>query len=272
MRHDLGPAVQGQQADVRRRRRRRGAHGPAHDDPALEALEGRLRRRPGEGRAVRARGDRHPGAHTAGAAVPGAGVRRPALGVHPGVGRPADPPRRARVPRGTWPLRLGVDRGRRRAPHGPRPAAGLAGRRRSAGHAAPPGPVGAGVGDRHPGRADPGRAGRLRLRVVGVPRGDAAGPALAAEREGPGGAAALPAEGGPDPRAGDGRLGEGAGGGRAPGRGVGGVRRDRRPTRSARRSSTPASRSPASTAATGSTSRPSGCASSAARRWSASSP
>ena len=35
---------------------------------------------------------------------------------------------------------------------------------------------------------------------------------------------------------------------------------------------TPASRSPASTAATGSTSRPSGCASSAARRWSASSP
>ena len=58
-----------------------------------------------------------------------------------------------------------------------------------------PAPVGSGLGDRHPGRADPRRAGRLRLRVVGVPRGDAAGPALTAEREGPGSAAAVPAEG-----------------------------------------------------------------------------
>ena len=49
---------------------------------------------------------------------------------------------------------------------------------------------------------------------------------VAAEREGPGGAAAVPAEGRADPGAGDGRLGEGAGGGRAAGRGVGRVRRD----------------------------------------------
>ena len=49
---------------------------------------------------------------------------------------------------------------------------------------------------------------------------------VAAEREGPGGAAAVPAEGRADPGAGDRRLGEGAGGGRAAGRGVGGVRRD----------------------------------------------
>ena len=180
--------------------------------------------------------------------------------------------RRARVPRGTWPVRLAVDRGRRRAPRRPRPAAGLAGRRRSARDAAPAGAVGPGVGDRHPGGADPGRAGGLRVGVVGVPRGDAAGPALPAERQGPRGAAAVPAEGRPDPRAGHRRLDQGAGGGRASGGGVGGVRRDGGrpdPRGAARRR---ASRWPASTAATGSTSRPSGCASSAARRWSACSP
>ena len=48
-----------------------------------------------------------------------------------------------------------------------------------------------------------------------------------AERQGPRRAAAVPAEGRADPRAGHRRLGEGAGRGRAAGRGVGGVRRDR---------------------------------------------
>ena len=95
--------------------------------------------------------------------------------------------RRARVPRGTGPLRLAVDRGRRRAPRRPRPAAGLAGRRRPAGDAAPPRAVGAGVGHRHAGGAHAGGAGRLRVRVVGVPRRDAAGPARRgrARRAGP---------------------------------------------------------------------------------------
>ena len=55
VRHHLGPAGQGaRKLRVRRRHRRRGAHGPAHDDAAVEALEGGLRRRPGQGRAVRA--------------------------------------------------------------------------------------------------------------------------------------------------------------------------------------------------------------------------
>ena len=257
---------------LRRRRRRRGAHGAAHDDAAVEALEGGLRRRAGQGRALRAGRHRDARAHPARAPVPRAAVRRPPRRGHPRVGRPAEEAGRLRVPRGTWPLRLGLDRGRRRAPRGPRPPAGLARRRRPAGPAAPPGAVGSGLGHRHAGRADAGRAGRLRLRVVGVPRGDAARPPRPAEREGPGRADAVPAEGRPDPRAGDRRLGEGAGRGRAPGRGVGGVRRDGgRPDPRGAAGRRDAGRR-ASTGATGSTSRPSGCGSSAARRRSASSP
>ena len=63
---------------VRPGHRRRGAHGPAHHDAALEALEGRVRRRQGQGRPVRAGLHGHAGAHPARAALPGAGVRRPA--------------------------------------------------------------------------------------------------------------------------------------------------------------------------------------------------
>ena len=135
-----------------------------------------------------------------------------------------------------------------------------------------PAPWGPGVGDRHPGRADAGRARRLRLGVVGVPRRDAAGPAVPAEREGPGGAAAVPAEGRADPGAGDRRLGEGAGRGRAAGRGVGRVRRDggRPDPRGPARRRHPGGRHLRSRPR--STSRPSGCASSAATRWCASSP
>src|SRR3954471_13172448 len=56
---------------------------------------------------------------------------------------------------------MAVDGGSGGAADRPGAAAVLAGRRRSAGHAAPAGSLGAGVGDRYPRRADPCRAGRL---------------------------------------------------------------------------------------------------------------
>ena len=80
-------------SSVRRRRRGRGAHGAAHDDAAVEALAGGLRRGPGQGRPVRPRRDGDPGAHAAGAALPLAGVRRPHGGVPARVVRPRRPAR-----------------------------------------------------------------------------------------------------------------------------------------------------------------------------------
>ena len=228
VRHHLGPAGEGRRSSrfdvviadeahmVRHTTTQRWKHWKAVSGAA-----------PGQGRAVRPRRDRHPGAHPAGAALPGAAVRRRGTASRCASG----PTCRSGWPRtgSTWNVAA-------TAGHGPRTPTSAAptwpGCSRWLADADPPatlhrpapwGPVSV-TGTA--GRADAGRARRLRLGVVGVPRRDAAGPAVPAEREGPGRAAAVPAEGRADPRAGDRRLGEGAGRGRAAGRGVGGVRRD----------------------------------------------
>ena len=102
-----------------------------------------------------------------------------------GVGRPAQEARRRTG--STWNVAATAGSGPRTPPSGAPTcaAAGLARRRRTAGDAAPAGALGPGLGDRHPRGAHPRRAGCLRVGVVGVPRRDAAGPAGAAEREGP---------------------------------------------------------------------------------------
>ena len=176
------------EAAVRRRRRRRGAHGAAHDDAAVEALEGRLRRRPGQGRArtcsPRPRRRRTPRSScpTWRRSSPSATASR--------IREWADLPKRLaahgfHVERGRYGWQWTEDADERRAD-----LARLQGWLADADppatlhRPAPWGPVSV---TGHPGRADAGRAGRLRVGVVGVPRGDAAGPARRgrARRAGP---------------------------------------------------------------------------------------
>ena len=172
--------------------------------------------------------DRDPGAHAAGAALPRAGVRRPARRAAARVVRPA----RRSWPRtgSTWNVAATAGSGPRTptsaAPTWPGCRAGwpTPTRRRRCTARRPWGPVSV-TGT--PVALTPAERAAYDSEWSEFRAEMQLARAVAAEREGPGGAAAVPAEGRADPRAGHGRLGEGAGRGRAAGRGVGRVRRDR---------------------------------------------
>ena len=213
---------------LRRGDRRRGAHGAAHDHPAVEALEGGSPAPAGSRTRRSSSPPPPPRAHAAGAALPGAGVRRRCTASRCGPGRtlPARPAAHGfHVERGRYGCDL--DRGRRRAPGRPRPSADgspSADPPATLHRAAPWGPVsvtGAPVALTPAERAAyESEWQEFRAEMQLARRGRQTRPR-------PGRAAAVPAEGRADPGRGHRRLGQGAGRGRAAGRGVGRVRGDR---------------------------------------------